>query len=171
MLINPGLDEGDLLAQKRLNIIIGETTPSLTRKLVHLSSEMLKQYLPQYLQAKITPFPQDLTKKITYASKICKADGEIDWSKPAEIIEREVRAYQGWPKSYTKLKDVNVTIIKAHVVPSSTSKKPGTLQIDGKDSLVIYCGKNCLGVDELQPAGKRPMDARAFLAGYKSRLG
>lgn len=167
MLINEKLDEGRLIYQQALDIDSNETTPSLTAKLISLSNSLLEAKLPAYLAGSITPFDQP-TSNISYSRKLTKQDGVLDFTKPAEILEREIRAFTDWPKSRTTLGDIEAIITKAHVM--KTSRKPAgkTEIIDG--ILVIHCAKNSLAIDRLKPAGKRDMDARSFLAGYKDRV-
>ena len=102
MLINQQLDEGLLLDQQELAIESQDTTPSLTEKLIDLSSQMLATDLPEYLEGRLKPYAQP-SDGISYSRKLVKEDGLVDWQKPAEVLEREVRAYAGWPKSRAKI--------------------------------------------------------------------
>jgi methionyl-tRNA formyltransferase len=91
----------------------------------------------------------------------------VNWDQPAEQIEREIRAFMGWPKSRTTLGMIHVTITGAHVVDNSGPiGEPAVL---GKQ-LVIYCRNNALAIDQLKPAGKQEMSPQAFLAGYKQLI-
>ena len=164
MLISEKLDEGTLLKQAYLSVEDDVTTPILTDRLIDLSDQMLTESIPAYIAGKITPYPQDLTKPATYSRKLTKQDSVIDWAKPAQQIEREIRAYAGWPNSSTKIAGKDVIIIKAHVVDKSG--QPGKVIADGKQ-LIVYCGKQALAIDRLKPAGKKEMSSEAFLAGYK----
>jgi methionyl-tRNA formyltransferase len=95
---------------------------------------------------------------------ITKADGRIDWHKPAIRLEREVRAYNGWPRSQARLGTTEVIITSAHT--EKASGQPGTLKTQDRQ-LGIYCGQGMLVIDSLVPAGKQEMSAAAFLAGYR----
>jgi len=155
MVIDEGLDTGKLIGQKSLHISPDETTPTLTDKLIALSNQMLADYLPRYRSGEIIPKQQPHPTRATYSRKLTKADGIIDPAKPAEQLEREVRAYQGWPKSRTEIAGNPVIITKAHV--SAQSKTP----------LDIVCGDGVyLSIDELIAPSGRTMNAAAFLNGY-----
>ena len=95
-----------------------------------------------------------------------KEDGVIDWNKPAEQIEREIRAYIEWPKSRSIIANKDVIITKASVL--NRRLEPGKIIIENK-SIIIGCNKNALQIERLRPAGKKEMTAEGFLAGY-SRL-
>lgn len=167
MLIDEKLDEGPLLAQKRLTIQSKVTTPELTDHLIELSNQMLAEYLPNYLAASVKPLPQDMSTPVSYSRKLTKEDGEIDWQKPADQIEREVRAYIDWPKSYTTLSGIELIILEAEV--SNESGEPGKYRLT-KSDLVVFCGRDALRLRRIQPAGKKEMPIQSFLAGYKDRL-
>lgn len=162
MIIAEKLDQGQLIAQKRVPVPGGVTTPELTEQLIAVSHELLKDTLPRYVAGEVTPHPQPDIKP-TFSRKLKKSDGLIDWSKPATRLEREVRAYAGWPRSRTKLGSTDVIITAAHVADSRG--QPGNTVVEGKQ-LGVYCGEGLLIIDKLIPAGKREMSTEAFLAGY-----
>src|SRR5690606_5437130 len=93
-----------------------------------------------------------------------KQDGILDWSKPAEQLEREVRAFQEWPKSYTTFNGLDVIVTKAEV--SNESGLQGKTAVINKEP-AVYCAKHALILKLLKPAGKKEMTGEAFLAGYK----
>lgn len=157
MLINSKLDEGKLIAQKKINITNDINVIELTKKLIELSNNMLVNYLPKYIQGDIRPYNQPSDRPITYSRKLTKEDGIINWQKPAEQIEREVRAFQGWPKSKAVLFGHNVIITKTRVAQR---------QHDG--ALVIPCGNNThLEITELKAPSGRTVSGADFLRGYK----
>lgn len=129
---------------------------------------MVIKNLPLYLKGKLEAKPQSGIG-VSYSHKIKKSDGIISWEKPAIRIEREIRAYAGWPKSRTNLGGMDLIITKAYVVPMDST--PGKIDIptDGK-SLIVYCGSGYLCIERLQPAGKKEMSAEEFLRGYGFRL-
>jgi len=168
MLLVPRMDEGPLIAYSEYNLPPTITTPELTDDLIEISNALLERTLPGYLAGAIDPQPQTITKRqVSYSRKLTKNDGTLDWQKTAEELEREVRAFAGWPKSRTELAGKSVAITKAHVVKAACS--PGQLILNGK-SLSIGTKHNALGIDALIPAGKREMTVAAFLAGYGSVL-
>ena len=101
MKMDAGLDTGPIIAQTKLNIAANETGASLHDKLARLSAKTLLQYLPGYLAGKIKPKPQ-ADALVTYAPKLTRQSGRINWRKSAEAIERLVRAYHPWPGTWTK---------------------------------------------------------------------
>jgi methionyl-tRNA formyltransferase len=162
MLLVEAMDEGPLLAQAVYDIRPDETTPSLTEALIEVSAVTLKEILPGYVAGSIAPQPQ-AEEGATYSRKLSKADGELDWSKPAVQLEREIRAFLGWPKSRTKLGETEVVVTFAQVVKSGI--KPGEITTNNK-MLVVGTGDGGLQVMKLKPAGKSEMTAVDFLNGY-----
>jgi methionyl-tRNA formyltransferase len=111
--------------------------------------------------------PQTSEIEATYSRKLTKEDSIINWQKPAENIEREIRAFIEWPKSRATIANREVIITKAHVL--DLSGQAGTFAIIEKQ-LVAYCGDKALVIDALKPAGKQEMTGQSFLAGYKQFL-
>jgi methionyl-tRNA formyltransferase len=174
MLLVEAMDEGPILASQSIELLDDDTSIKLSTKLINLSNELLVDNLQKYLRGEIKPKPQNTEKTPpTYTRKLTKQDGIINWNKPAEEIVREIRAFITWPKSKTKLGDVDVIITKAHSVPSnSPGQKPGDIQIIPEANVLIVETKiGYLCIEKLKPAGKKEMDSQAFLAGYKQRLG
>lgn len=177
MLLVKKMDEGPLLAQAAYDIPANITTPQLTDELIDLSDQCLKEILPLYMNGAIQAIPQESAtiindKAPTYSRKLVKSDGIIDWNKPAEQIEREIRAFVDWPKSRTVMGGKDIIITKAHAVPSNDpDKKPGDVSlIKDMNILIIECENGYLCVDRLKPIGKNEMSAKAFLAGYSHLL-
>lgn len=164
MLINAQMDEGLLLAQAQIELDQSIDSPTLTDKLLVLSHSLIQEYLPKYLSGKLKPYEQPTNIKPTYSRKLTKQDGEINWLKPAIDIDREIRAYLVWPKSYTKIGVKEIIVTKAHVL-----KKQGQSGniVAIENEIIAYCSRDALSIDELKPAGKLNMNARAFLAGYR----
>ncbi len=166
MIINDKLDEGDLIAQREIVLSSTVTEPDLTRQLITLSHQLLAEVLPRYWEGKVQPFPQP-DKAPTYSRKLKKSDGMIDWHQPAINIERQVRAFLGWPKSHTRLGRVDLILTATHIVAGSGT--PGEIVLRDR-SLGVYCGQDLLMIDRLIPAGKKEMKADAFLNGYRKEL-
>lgn len=167
MLLTAGMDEGPILAYGTYSLPPHITTPELTDGLIELSDILLHEVVPAYITGDIVPKPQDNIKEATYSRKLSKDDGTIDWTKPADQIEREIRAFIEWPKSSAILAKRDVVITAAHVV-----KEEGRAGIATKlhKQLVVYCGKDALAIDRIKPAGKKEMTGQAFLAGYGNFL-
>ncbi len=172
MLLTAGMDEGPLLAQSVYDLSTEITTPELTQDLVQLSGEMLKNILPLWISDQATASPQEISTMATsttpsYSRKLTKEDGLLDWQKPADELEREIRAFIEWPKSRATLGKIDAVITKAHV--QALQDKPGKITVLDKKP-AIYCGKDALVIDKLKPAGKKEMTGESFLAGYKQQL-
>lgn len=172
MMLDRGMDTGKLIGQRSQKIDPLDTTPKLTDKLINLSAEMLANYLPRYVSGDIKPRQQPHPDRATYSRKLTKQDGFIDWAKPAEEIEREIRAFIEWPKSRAKFGSVDVIITKAHSVPTNhNGNKPGDIDtVDDIGVLMVECGNGSLCIEALKPAGKNVMSAADFIRGYRSKL-
>lgn len=174
MLLVEAMDEGPLVAVGEYDLAPDITTPKLTEDLIHLSYALLKDTLPKYVAGEVRSAPQEKVAGIvgysaepSYSRKLTKEDGILDWNKPAEQLEREVRAYLDWPKSRTILGGHAVIITEAHAADGEGT--PGGLWRSGK-ALGVYTGKGVLMLDRLKPAGKAEMTTEAFLAGYDKDL-
>lgn len=168
MQLSKAMDAGPLFGQAEITLSGVETKQELADKLLRLGSKMLIELLPGILDGTTVAFPQE-TSEATYDLLIRKSTGILDWQKPAAQLEREIRAFAGWPKSRTVIAGKDVTITSAtatteiyqgsHVAPGHFYKAPGNL-------LGVTTGKGSLIIDKLIPSGKQEMPAPAFLAGY-----
>lgn len=163
MLIEPDLDTGKILVQKSLPIKPDDTTDSLTHRLIGLSNSLLEKYLPMYVNGEIKPRKQPHPARATYSRRLTKQDGAIDWSKPATEIERQIRAFSGWPKSTTALANIDVIITSASAI--DVPGKSGDFTSLNK-RLIVFCGHGALEIKTLKPAGKKEMSGAAFINGY-----
>jgi methionyl-tRNA formyltransferase len=171
MLLAAGMDEGPLLAQAECLIEPRTTTPELTKELIKLSDAMLEAMLPLYIDGEAQVAPQlavSISPAIqpTYSRKLTKDDGVLDFSKPAGQLEREIRAFSGWPKSRTTLPGgAEIVITRAHTADATGERGKHIIW----DKLpAIYTENGLLVIDRLKPAGKPEMTGQAFLAGYKT---
>ncbi len=167
MFLVAAMDEGPLLGYGEQPVAADATTPTLTEQLIALSHTLLQHNVPKLLAGKVSGGePQSITgKAASYSRKLTKEDGLIDWQKPAQQIEREVRAFIEWPKSRTTFGNLETVITKASVL--SVAGEPGKRTIIDKKP-AVYCGQQALVLDTLKPAGKQEMAGKAFLAGYKN---
>jgi methionyl-tRNA formyltransferase len=157
------MDAGPIYAQEKVHISPKISKQDLADQLSELGSKMIIEHLPKILDGSLVPKPQN-DNEATEDERISKADGEIDWFKPAKRLDCEVRAYLGWPRSRTSIGTTKVIITKAHAVEGLG--EPGHLLIQDKQ-LGVYTDDGVLMIDSLIPAGKKEMSAEAFLAGYK----
>ncbi|HXE10303.1 MAG TPA: methionyl-tRNA formyltransferase [Verrucomicrobiae bacterium] len=162
MKLSKKMDAGPLYDQVTVTLDGRETKQDLADRLADVGTALLLKHLPAILDGSARPAAQN-DAEATTDQHISKADGLINWTKPAARLEHEVRAYAGWPRSRTGLGKTDVIITGAHAADGTGS--PGTRHIEGM-TLNIYCGEGMLVIDRLIPAGKREMTAAAFLAGY-----
>lgn len=168
MMLVPAMDEGPLIGYESYALPEDITTPELTDELILLSDSLLKSHLPSIFSGEAVTQSQEVTgKAVSYSQKLQKSDGEINWHKPASQIEREIRAYLGWPGSKTSINGLEVIITKAHSIKENSL--PGEVHFD-KKTLYIGCGEESLAIERLKPIGKTEMSITAFLAGYGQRL-
>ena len=159
------MDTGPIIAKSTpIAISPTDTTTTLTEKLANIGAQTLTEVLPKYMSGEITPQSQD-DAQATYTKIIEKEDGLVDWKQDEEQIARQVRAYSPWPSAYTHWNGQSMKILSAEVNPAIENPKGTIAKINGE----LYIGK--LRVDKLQPAGKNPMDGKAFLAGYPQSIG
>ncbi len=169
MKMDSGVDTGPIISQRSIPIAGDETGGSLFGKLSILGADLLVETLPRYLSREIIPQPQ-AEQGSTYAPMLKKGDGLLDFNQPAAALERCVRAMNPWPGAYFEWQGGPLKIHKAHTdfVFTYMFQPPGTHTVhDGLPA--IYGGDNTMLVlDEVQPAGKKPMPGKAFLAGARN---
>jgi methionyl-tRNA formyltransferase len=167
MYMDERLDTGDILLQRQIDIPPTDTGGSLHDRLAKIAPDALLDSLGLLVKSSAPRIPQDNTR-VTYAPKLKREDGKIDWSEPADVIERKIRAFNPWPGAFTKLDGPNLKIFSASIV--DLSGKPGEILGSGKE-LVIAAGERALSLEEVQLEGKRRMSATEFLRGHASALG
>ena len=175
MLIDAGVDTGSILLQRTIPIAEDDTTGSLTTRLAVLGASALVEALPLWVQGKITPQPQD-DQFASHTRMLHKEDGKIDWSLPAVVLARAVRAFIPWPGAYTNWGNRLLKIISAHAVQSTrtTQGRVGTVGLykeDGRQQLTVTTGEGLLAIEKLQLEGKKVMNADEFLRGYAQIVG
>lgn len=167
MLIDEGLDTGKLIAQKSLKLDTATTTPELTQSLIALSDQLLQDYIPKYIVGKIKPKAQPHPERATYSKKLVKTDGKIDWSKPAQQIQQQVRAFLGWPGSYTNIFNKDVILLDVTDTRNNNFGEIGEIQVNkALGTLEVQCGSGTIFVNKLKPASKNEMTIKNFLSGY-----
>lgn len=178
MKMDAGLDTGEILSQTRTPILPEDNSQTLHDKLAQLGADLFATTIPDYVTGKILPKPQN-DSEATYAAKIKKEDGKINWNEPAEKILNRLRAFTPWPGIFTFWKTFNIQhltpniqllkIWKAEIVEDSGD--PGEILSVNKNGIIVACGKNALRISELQLEGKRRMNAPEFLAGHNLEMG
>jgi methionyl-tRNA formyltransferase len=167
MLMDEGMDTGPILTQVEEPIRPDDTTATLGERLAARGGQLLVETLPGWAAGEMLARPQP-ADGVTYTRLVTKEDGAIDWTRPAEDIERAVRAYQPWPTAYTEWNGQPLKILRA--TTGAGRGEPGTVQA-AKGGFAVATGDGVLQVMEVQPAGRRPMAARDFLNGAQGFVG
>ncbi len=165
MKMDVGIDTGAILSQASIEISDQDTGETLSSRLAEKGAELLLATLPGYLDGEIQPQPQDNTLA-TYAPMLKKEDGLLDLNLPAEALARRVRAYQSWPGTYILWEGDVFKILRAHAEESSGVSPGEHGIIDRRPALGTSHG--WLALDEVQPAGKKPMLGEMFLNGARN---
>ncbi len=166
MQLSQAMDAGPVFGQSEVILHGDETKQAMANTLLDIGQTMLLELLPGIISGDVVAIPQD-EAHATYGQLLSKSDGMIDWTKSAVQLEREIRAFLGWPQSRTTIAGKDVVITKARV--TDYSGKPGHIITEGKQ-LMICCSEDALYVERLKPAGKNEMTSEAFLAGHRHLL-
>lgn len=164
MLMDAGLDTGEILLTRKIPVQLSDTAGSLHDRLSQLSSSVLEDTLAGFAAGSIKPASQD-HGKATYAPMLKKSDGRIDWSRPAEFLERFVRGMCPWPCAHTYWGSKRINIFFSRVCKMPDPSPPGTVLATFSDELRVATGNEALAIEELQLASGRRMDISDFLKG------
>lgn len=170
MQMDEGLDTGDILLTEKYTLKEQETGGSLFDALSALGGPLILKALAMAEAGTLQPVKQDETQH-TYAGMLHKESGKLDFSRPAEELERLVRGLNPWPSAYTYLDGKMLKIWEAHVEDTESGELPGTIVRTGKEDFAVQTGAGCLVIDTLQLEGKKRMDTASFLRGYPLRKG
>jgi len=171
MYMAEGLDTGDILLQRKIDISPTDTGGSLHDRLAQIAPAALIDSLGLLASGTAPRIPQD-NDLATHAPKLTRDDGKIDWSVPAEIIERRIRAHNPWPGAFAAVvakseKPRNLKIFSASIV--NLSGQPGEI-LRSENELIVAAGEDALSLCDVQLEGKRRMSAREFSRGRASIL-
>ena len=165
------IDKGDMLLKDTVMLDPKETGDSLHDKLSMMGGPLLLKTIDQLEDGSAVRIPQ-CEEESTYAPKLEKTMGNIDWTMDADRIERLVRGLNSWPGTFTKIHGKTVKIWDCDVVcqealtESQAAAEPGTVIISEKDQLIVKAGNGALSLRMLQPEGKKNMTVDAYLRGY-----
>ena len=193
MKMDAGLDTGPIVAQRPAPIHPADDSATLHDRLAQLGAELLVRTIPEFVAEKIPPVPQP-AEGASYAAKIKKEDGRIDWNQPARVIGNRLRAFTPWPGAFTfwlgvppsggnavrterppeggipnASRPILLKIWKAEVIEKSGP--PGEILSADKTGIVVAGGRDALRILELQREGGRRMSAAEFLAGHPLKAG
>jgi methionyl-tRNA formyltransferase len=173
MRMDAGLDTGDILTQEATPIGPDDDAAKLHDRLAQLGAGLLVRTIPGYLAGEVRPHPQP-AEGVSYARKITKEDGRLDWTQPAEELHRRLRAFTPWPGAFTFLphpeKPVLLKVWRGAPGPGAPAP-PGTVIKADKTGIAVAAGAGALEVTELQREGGRRLSAAEFLAGHPILVG
>jgi methionyl-tRNA formyltransferase len=175
MRIDAGLDTGDMLMMREIQILPEDTAVTLSPKLAALTAELLIETLPALKEGRVAPRKQ-VDAEATLAPILKKEDGLIDFHRTATEIWNRLRGFQPWPGAHTRFRGKNLGVVSARPeLPHSTEEglngPPGELLIEG-GRLLVRCGaKTDLELIEVQPEGKKKMAVHDFINGYRPQTG
>jgi methionyl-tRNA formyltransferase len=165
-------DHGPIIIQKEIPMTGRDTYLELHDKLSNLAAEMLIEILPDYIAEKTKAAEQDHSKA-TYTRIFTRKDGEIDWTEPAEQIDRQIRALNPEPGTHTFYEGRTIKMLKIHQAEPDARdfhKEPGTVIADNREYFV-QTGKGSLKLIEIQLAGKNKLSPQAFVNGHQNFIG
>ena len=172
MKLDATMDTGDIVAQNRTPIRPEDTSATLHERLASMGAALLVRTIPEFVAGKLRPCPQP-TEGVSYAAKITRQDGRIDWNQPALVIWNRVRGLVPWPGAFTYSPASSqphlLKIWQAEVVAHAGT--PGEILHADKSGVVVACGHEALRILVLQREGGRRLPAHEFLAGHPLRPG
>lgn len=176
MQMDEGIDTGDILLQKEIEISDTETTDSLFDKLMVLGEEAVLEALSLLGTKEMVPVKQN-SEEATHVGKFDKNFGEIIWTEPADIIERKVRGLNSWPSAYTFFRGKRLKVWESKVAEQEGLSQQDGIQVAGsvrtvdKEAVYIQTGKDILKITGVQLEGKKKMSMKEFLLGYQIKPG
>ena len=164
MQVVKALDAGDMLATATRPIGPYETSDVVERDLAEIGARLLVNVIDRIEAGTVTPERQDDSAS-TYAPRLTKEEGLVDWTLPAARLHNRVRGLYPWPHAYSYLDGSRVILLKTRVAGGPAAGVPGEVVDVSRDAISVATGNGVLAIEELQPEGKRPMQTRDFLAG------
>ncbi len=171
MRMDEGLDTGAIYLQRATPIGDAETAPELLARLAVVGADLLGETLARLHELTPQPQPRD---GATFAPILSREDGRINWQTSAQEIEQRVRGLQPWPNAHAEFRAQRLVVWRAsvHATDGANTVGPGAIIAAHSDALIVACGDGtALQLAEVQPEGKRRMNARDFLNGMRAQVG
>jgi methionyl-tRNA formyltransferase len=172
-----GMDSGPIVAQRETHIYSDETTENLTLRLFQMGAILLAEILPAWERGEITPRPQD-SSQATTTKLLSREDGEIDWSRSAAYIARQVRAYYPWPGCFTHWRGALLKVLEARVGVQGTgyggvprTLYPGEVVALPEGGVGVVTGDGILELRQVQLEGRRAVGVKEFISGHQDFIG
>jgi methionyl-tRNA formyltransferase len=160
------IDTGDILLQDRITILPEDNAETIHDKLMYLGANLLVETVKGVFNGTLKEKPQELTE-ITYAPKLFKNNTIVDWNNSCQYINNFVRGLNPYPTSWINIKGINYKVYKTSIFIEKHEKKIGEYETDNKKYLRFVCNDGYIYVNEIQMDGKKRMDIKSFLNGYK----
>jgi len=174
MKMNEKMDEGDILAQEKIEIGEDEKADILLKRLSKTGADMIVGFVPDWTQGKIKPVPQNHSE-VSYCKQVLREDGKIEWNSSAEEISRAWRAYHPWPGIYSVLSLKNqlkrLKLLEIEIVPNmNTGEKNGKI-IEYNQKIAVQAKNGLMILKKIQLEGKKEMEIDIFARGYPEFIG
>jgi methionyl-tRNA formyltransferase len=166
MIMDKGMDTGDILLVDEIPIEQNDDAQSLHDKLSEQGGELILETLYRLQKNDLLPTSQN-SDLASYAPKLKKEESLIDWKMDAENIFNKIRGLSPWPGTHTLYNGKRLAILKGKIVPGEPSDRPGHVERITDTGIEVGTGKNRLKITELKPEGKKAMPVKSFLSGYK----
>lgn len=170
MRVVKALDAGAMMATVTRAIGPDDTSDVVEQDLSRLGATLLLSVVDHLAAGTATETPQH-DAEATYAARLTKDEGLVDWSLPAAVIHNRVRGLYPWPHAYTFLEGRRLILRRTRPVESLATSEPGRVVEVASDGFDVSTGRGCLRVLDVQPEGRRPMAARDFMAGHRLQVG
>ena len=170
MQMSAGLDAGDILSARQVEIPSDGTAGWLHDRLSALAADVLAENLQGLKDRTLAPVAQDQSRA-TYADKVSKSESRVDWTRPALALERKIRAFNPWPMASTRLGDMDLRILKASVGSQARTGRAGEIVGVSAAGIVVQTGAGTLKLERVQKSGGRPVAVRDFINGTRVATG
>ena len=170
MIMDKGMDTGDILLIRETSIEKDDDAKSLHDKLAEQGGKLVLETLALLEKNKLLPIPQD-SDLASYAPKLKKEESLIDWKIPANKIFNKIRGLTPWPGTHTLFNGKRLCILKSEVIKGEPSDRPGYIERITDSGIEVGTGEKRLKITEVKPEGKKAMPVKSFLLGYKINPG
>lgn len=172
MILDEEMDHGPIIANSKLQITNYKLTfKELEQKLIEESEKLLIETLPKFFSGKVKPIPQNHSKA-TFCQMIEKKDGQVNFSEPADLIERKIRAFENWPSVWFEKNGKSYKLLEVDIFNDQEvlkNKKVGEFFLDNKN-LVVKCSADGLIIKKIQPESKKALTGYEFWCGYQKKI-
>ncbi|MZG53215.1 MAG: methionyl-tRNA formyltransferase [Nitrospinae bacterium] len=170
MIMDKGMDTGDILLTKEIPVELNDDAKSLHDKLAEQGAELVLETLSRLEKNDLLPVPQN-SDLASYAPKLKKEESLVDWERDAKSIFNKIRGLTPWPGTHTLYNGKRLGILKGEVLSGDPADRPGYVERITDSGIEVGTGEKRLKITELKPEGKKSMSVKSFLSGYKINRG